>query len=184
MLASELQFRFHGEETATTLNLAAAHYLHLTYRGFGPVHRFKTSSSAIKTTHATSALVFVGLWIGLTGLISGCSNAPHIDSEVAHSYRTSVPIGPVGRGWNRVWVGRLVDKPQLIQHKIQVQADLAGDLVRMSPRERRKIVGTRVCPGADHEIWQQLHSGHDIQVELATKKNGPFRVVSCRRAVL
>lgn len=112
-----------------------------------------------------------------------CQSAPHIDSNVAHSYRTSVELGPVARGWDRVWVGRLLDRPRVIAHKIEIQADLAGELVRMSSGERGRLVAEATCPGADHPIWSQLQSGQDVEVELATRKNGPFATVSCRRAV-
>ncbi len=120
----------------------------------------------------------------VVAVLTACSATTHIDSDVAHDYRTSVELGAVERGWTQTWVGRLVDEPRIIQHKIEVQADLAGDLVRMSNRERRQTVGPRVCPKVDHSIWQQIQPGHDIQVELSTKKNGPFATVSCRSAVL
>lgn len=119
----------------------------------------------------------------LLAVAVGCQPAPHIDSNVAHDYRTSVELGPVARGWNRVWVGRLVDRPRVIAHKIEVQADLAGDLVRMSSGERGRLVAETTCPTAQHPIWKQLQNGQDIEVELATSKNGPFATVSCRRVV-
>lgn len=132
----------------------------------------------------SSSIVFIGLGLLVGGFGLGCSSSSHIDSDIAHSYRTSVQLGAIERGWNQTWVGRLIDQPRIIQHKIEVQADLAGDLVRMSGRERREFVGPRACPQASHPIWQQLHNGHDVQVELATEKNGAFATVSCRSAVL
>ena len=127
---------------------------------------------------AGAAIVALLLAVG-----PGCQSAPHIDSDVAYHYRTSVELGPVARGWNRVWVGRLLDRPRVIAHKIEVQADLAGDLVRMSSGERGRLVAEATCPPAEHEIWTQLQNGQDVEVELATRKNGPFATVSCRRVV-
>jgi len=77
-----------------------------------------------------------------------------------------------------------LEHPSVIVHKIKIQADLAGDLVRMAHRERRKLVGEIVCPSADRPIWEEIQKNQDIQVELSTENNGPFATISCRAAVL
>ena len=146
-------------------------------------HRDSASSAANRLTARTTRFALLSVLAVLFAVGAGCQAAPHIDSDVAYSYRTSVELGPVARGWDRVWVGRLLDRPRIIAHKIEVQADLAGDLVRMSSGERGRLVAEASCPGAEHPIWSQLQNGQDVEVELATKKNGPFATVSCRRVV-
>ncbi len=114
---------------------------------------------------------------------AGCRVTPYIDSEVAHRYRMSVELGPVARGWERTWVGRHLERPRVLQHRILVQTDLAGDLVKMSEGQLGKLVAERVCPPAGLDIWQQLERGQDVEVELSTQENGPFATVSCHEVL-
>lgn len=134
-------------------------------------------------SHLRPSLVL--LVLAILAATSGCTELTFISSDVAYNYQTETPAGPVHRGWNRTWVGRSLEHPWLIVHKIEIQQDLAGNLVRMSSRELRKIVGQRVCPSLDSPVWEHLQKGQDILVEMATHKRRltPFATISCRSAL-
>lgn len=138
----------------------------------------------LRTSGRFSGALSLALATTIALLVGGCTEPTHIDSDVAHSYRTNAEMGPLPVGWDWVWIGRLLDRPAVIAHKIAVQSDFAGDLVRMSGSELRKVVSAAACPAADHQIWQQISARQDVEVVLSTKKNGPFATISCRAAVL
>lgn len=128
-------------------------------------------------------------WLGLAllpllGLGCAPDDATFIPYPVAREYRAQQDLRLLRPGWRLTAVMRRVDRPTAIVHRVEVIPEIAGQLVGMGGRARRKTVGEIACPAADHPIWQKLDAGQDVEVDLVTEKRGVFATVSCRRAVL
>jgi hypothetical protein len=106
----------------------------------------------------------------------------HIPAEIVYQYRTQFDPGQLEPGYTLISVGRNVEDPTMLMHRVQVPPALAGELVMLSANQRGERVAAIACPDAEHEIWQQLTSRQDIAVQLFTEK-GEFAVVRCRSEV-
>ena len=106
----------------------------------------------------------------------------HVPADVVYWYRRQFEPGQLRPGWRLTSVGRDVDRPNVLVHRVQVPGEFAGDLVMMGTSERRRLVAEIACPAGDHEIWRKLRRRHDVVVELITDK-GEFATVSCRAEV-
>lgn len=118
-------------------------------------------------------------------ILASCRREPvtYIPYLVAKTYRAEQKPRLLKPGWRLTEVARRADRPTVIVHRVEVIPELAGDLVIMGPRKRRRLVGELVCPGPDHSIWSELTRAQDVEADLATEKRGVFATISCRRAV-
>lgn len=119
----------------------------------------------------------LGVWLLLT-----YEPRTAIPEDVARNYSRNQKIGTLRPGWVTRSVRRDPDRTTRIVHRVEVAAEIAGDLLIADRGDREERVGKVVCPGGDHEIWEQLTSRQDVEVALFSEQ-GDFAVVSCRSAV-
>lgn len=127
-----------------------------------------------------AALVVLGL--GLFWVFAWVPRT-HIPAEVVYQYRIQFEPGrQLAPGWKLLSVGRNIDRPSVLVHRVEVPPALAGELVMMGGSERGRRAASIACPEASHPIWSQLTRRQDVEVELYTDQ-GKFETVSCRASV-
>ena len=128
---------------------------------------------------------FVGLGLVLVLVWQSQLRQPrsHIPADIVYEYRRQFTPGQIRPGWRLLSVGRNVDHPSSLVHRVAVPPELAGELIMMNGWTRRSRVAEVACPSASHPIWSQLTSAQDVEVELSSER-GAFDTISCRAELL
>lgn len=116
-------------------------------------------------------------------LPGACNTAPHVSADLVYRHGQDFPPTRLRPGWNRVWVGRELERVDRLIHRIQVIPEFAGDLMNMTGRQRDRMTAEIACPQLDHPVWDELTRGQDIEIDLETADRGRFTTVSCRKAL-
>ncbi|MCY3966085.1 MAG: hypothetical protein OXG83_13705 [Acidobacteria bacterium] len=112
-----------------------------------------------------------------------CGSPPHVSADLVYRHGLDFPPTRLRPGWNRVWVGRELERVDRLIHRVQVIPEFAGDLMNMTGSQREQMAGEIACPPLDHPVWDELTRGQDIEVDLVTADRGRFTTVSCRKAL-
>ncbi len=113
--------------------------------------------------------------------LPGCSSAPHVEADLVYRHGLDFPSPrPLRRGWTRVWVGRDLERVDMLIHRVVVIPEFAGDLMIMPGGQRERMVAEIACPPLDHAVWEELTAGQDIEIDLETAERGHFTTISCR----
>ncbi len=115
--------------------------------------------------------------------LAGCNTTPHVGADLVYRHSQDFPPSRLRPGWNRVWVGRELERVDRLIHRIQVIPEFAGDLMNMTGRQRERMTAEIACPQLDHPVWDELTRGQDIEIDLETAERGRFATVSCRKAL-
>ncbi len=115
--------------------------------------------------------------------LAGCNTTPHVSADLVYRHSQDFPPSRLRPGWNRVWVGRELERVDRLIHRIQVIPEFAGDLMNMTGRQRERMTAEIACPQLDHPVWDELTRGQDIEIDLETAERGRFATVSCRKAL-
>ncbi len=116
-------------------------------------------------------------------LPAACNTAPHVGADLVYRHSQDFPAMRLRPGWNRVWVGRELERVDRLIHRIQVIPEFAGDLMNMTGRQRERMTAEIACPQLDHPVWDELTRGQDIEIDLETADRGWFTTVSCRKTL-
>lgn len=114
---------------------------------------------------------------------AACNTAPHVSADLVYRHNLDFPPTRLRPGWNRVWVGRELERVDRLIHRVQVVPEFAGDLMNMTGRQRERMTAEIACPRLDHPVWNELTRGQDIEIDLETAERGRFTTVSCRKAL-
>ena len=127
------------------------------------------------------SITLVGLTLALTWVWQTllCPSPAHIPADIVYEYRLRYTPGQIQPGWRLLSVGRNVDRPATLVHRVEVPPELAGELIMMNGWTRRSKVAEIACPSASHPIWSRLTRGQDVEVVLSSER-GAFDTVSCR----
>jgi hypothetical protein len=106
----------------------------------------------------------------------------HVPTRLAREYSRRYTLGQLRPGWNLRSVSRNMDRVSTLIHRVEVNPEIAGELLLMPRGKRRELVAGIACPPASDPIWERLTSAQDVLVELSTDR-GSFETVACRARV-